>query len=285
MLSRRSEFGALRRVVVRSPEEATRGARHDWRDLGWSSPPDLSAAVREFEGFVRILEDAGAEVLRLEGDALTLDSIYTRDAAVATAGGMILGAMGKPERVGEPEAHGAAYRSWGIDVVGRIEGDGRLEGGDVVWLDRSTVAVGIGYRTNAEGVRQLADLLGDGTEVVPVPLPHGAGPGSVFHLMSMLSPVDRDLAVVHSAPMPVVFRERLLARGTTLVEVAPDEVDALGANVLAVAPRVCVMTEGAPATARRLQAAGCEVIRYAGREISLKGSGGPTCLTRPLERV
>jgi N-dimethylarginine dimethylaminohydrolase len=159
-----------------------------------------------------------------------------------------------------------------------------LEGGDVVWFDDRTVAVGRGYRTNAEGIRQFAESLGPAVGVIIVPLPHCRGPQDVFHLMSILSPVDEQLAVVYSPLMPVPFREWLLERGMRLVEVPEAEFESMGANVLALAPRRVVMLEGNPVTTARLEAAGVEVLTYGGSEISLKGGGGPTCLTRPLTR-
>ena len=141
-------------------------------------------------------------------------------------------------RAGEPAAQGAAFARWGIPVVGRIEPPGRLEGGDVVWLDDRTIVVGRGYRTNDEGIRQLRALLADSIdELVVVPLPHWRGPGDVFHLMSILSPVDHNLAVVYSPLMPVTFHERLAARGIELIEVPDAEFDSMGANVLALSPR------------------------------------------------
>jgi len=179
---------------------------------------------------------------------------------------------------------GEAFESLGLPLAGRIEGAGRLEGGDLVWFDATTCAVAQGYRTNEEGIAQLKTLLGPGVEVVTVPLPHYRGPDDVFHLMSIISPLDADLALVHSPLMPVPFREWLLARGIELVEVAEDELDTLGCNVLALGPRRCLMAEGNPKTRARLESAGCEVLTYDATEISLKGQGGPTCLTRPLVR-
>jgi N-dimethylarginine dimethylaminohydrolase len=215
----------------------------------------------------------------------TMDSLYVRDASIVSDRGAILCRMGKPQRAGEPEAQAAALRAAGLEILGRIEPPGTLEGGDVAWLDERTLAVGRGYRTNDEGIRQLRTLLGDAVdELVVVPLPHWRGPGDVFHLMSIVSPVDRDLAVVYSPLMPVPFREQLLARGITLVDVPAAEFDTMGCNVLAIAPRRCVMVAGNPVTRERLERAGCEVMEYEGAEISLKGGGGPTCLTRPLRR-
>ena len=152
-------------------------------------------------------------------------------------------------------------------------------------LFATTLAVGRGYRTNDEGIRQLQALLGSDVEVVVVPLPHWQGPSDVFHLMSMISPLADDLALVYSPLLPVPFREDLLARGIELVEVPAEEFDSMGCNVLAVAPRVAVAMEGNPETRRRMEAAGVEAHLYSGAEISAKGCGGPTCLTRPLERT
>jgi N-dimethylarginine dimethylaminohydrolase len=193
--------------------------------------------------------------------------------------------MGKPARSGEPQAIGACARAIGIEVCGAIAGDGRVEGGDVLWLDPRTLVVGRGYRTNDEGIRQLRALLGDDVqELIVVPLPHWHGPGECLHLMSLLSPVDRDLAVVYSPLLSVSFREALLARGIELVEVPESEIPSQGTNVLALGPRHCVMLEGNPRTRAALERAGCRVETFPGSDICDKGSGGPTCLARPLVR-
>jgi N-dimethylarginine dimethylaminohydrolase len=161
-----------------------------------------------------------------------------------------------------------------------------LEGGDFLWLDEATAVVGRGYRTNDEGIEQLEILLADtADDLVVVPLPHWKGPSDVFHLMSVISPIDHDLALVYSPLLPVPFREFLLHRGVSLVEVPDEEFESMGCNVLAVAPRVCLVVEGNPVTRRRLEDAGAQVHAYSGEEISLPGCGGPTCLTRPLLRA
>jgi N-dimethylarginine dimethylaminohydrolase len=193
--------------------------------------------------------------------------------------------MGKPERGTEPAAQRRSFESWGVPVIGSIEGPGTIEGGDVFWLDEKTVVVGRGYRTNDEGIRQFAAILGPSIELIVVPLVHWRGVGDVFHLMSIISPVDRDLAVVYSPLMPVPFRETLLDRGVSFVEVPDAEFDSMGANVLALGPRDCVMVSGNPVTEARLRDACAKVATYDGKEISLKGGGGPTCLTRPLSRA
>lgn len=283
-----NEYGPLRRVALRHARDAFGASGKiaaEWRALGYPAPPDRARAAAEFDAFAAILAEAGAAIDWLpRDDGLTLDSIYARDAAVLAPRGVVLCSMGKAARAAEPAALGKACGALGLPLAGAIEGTGRLEGGDVVWLDARTCAVAEGYRTNAEGIRQLGALLGPEVELVAVPLPHYKGPGDVFHLMSILSPLDADLALVYSPLMPVPFRERLLARGLTLVEVPDAEFETMGCNVLALAPRRVLMLDGNPETRRRLEAAGCDVAVYAGSEISVKGAGGPTCLTRPLLR-
>jgi N-dimethylarginine dimethylaminohydrolase len=230
------------------------------------------------------MEKAGAKVEAFSAPGLTLDSIYVRDASIVTPRGAVLCRMGKTDRQDEPAAQRRLFDELGVPVAGAIEAPGSLEGGDVVWFDARTVAVGRGYRTNDEGIRQLRAMVGDHVEVVVVPLPHFRGPTDVFHLMSIISPVDRDLAAVYSPLMPIPFREWLVRRGIGLVEVPDAEFESMGANVLAVGPRRAVLLEGNPITRARLEDAGVEVWTYAGSDISLKGGGGPTCLTRPLVR-
>ena len=284
-----SDVGVLRRVLLKGPREAFRSAEaiaNEWRALSFTAPPDFDRALEEYDAFARAVTMAGAHVDYLPpASGVTLDSIYVRDASVVCDRGVILCEMGKPERAGEPAAQAETLRALGAPIVGAIRAPGRLEGGDVVWLAPRILAVGRGYRTNDDGIRQLRALLGDAIdELIVVPLPHWRGPGDVFHLMSIISPVDRDLAVVYAPLLPVPFRERLIDLGFAFVEVPDEEFDSMGANVLAIAPRRCVMVAGNPLTRARLEAAGAGVVEYAGREISLKGGGGPTCLTRPLAR-
>lgn len=284
-----SEVAPLRRALLRHAREAFGSqatADGAWEALGFTGAPDVARAAAEYDAFASVLETAGAAVEWLpERPGLTLDSIYARDASVVCDRGAVLCRMGKTTRAAEPDAHAAAFRALGIPVLGRIEAPGRLEGGDVVWLDARTVAVGEGYRSDRDGIDQLARLLaGLVDRVIPVPLPHWRGPDDVFHLMSILSPLAEDLALVYSPLMPVTFRSELLERGFRFVEVPDEEFATQGANVLALAPGRCLALEGNPRTRDRLEAAGIEVLTYGGAEISAKGLGGPTCLTRPLER-
>lgn len=285
-----SEVGELRSLVLKHARDAFVSDvvidRH-WQALGYGSRPDLGQAVAEYDALVALLEKLGAQPLFAPGDGTVgLDSIYVRDVAIASDKGIVLCSMGKDARRGEPAALEAALRDAGVPLLGAITGEGRVEGGDVLWLDEGTLVVGRGYRTNDAGIEQLWDLLGDSVEeLIVVPLPHHRGPGDVFHLMSMLSPLDRDLALVFSPLLPVPFRETLLERGMELVEVPAGEFETMACNVLAVAPRRCIALDGNPRTRELMEHAGVEVHLYEGEEISRKGAGGPTCLTRPLLRA
>ena len=280
----------MTRLLLKHPRDAFRDSAsiaRQWRALNFTAPPDLENALAEYERFLAALVDHQISITFLPAtDDTTLDSIYVRDASVVCDRGIILCRMGKPARESEPAAQQIALQATGYPILGTIVPPGRLEGGDVVWLDRRTIAVGRGYRTNDSGIAQLRALLGDAVDqVVVVPLPHWRGSTDVFHLMSVISPIDRDLVVVYSPLMPVPFREFLLDRGMTLVEVPDEEFASMGANVLVTAPRRAVMLTGNPRTRDRLERAGANVVEYEGDDISLKGGGGPTCLTRPLLRI
>jgi N-dimethylarginine dimethylaminohydrolase len=283
-----NEYGRITRIVLKHARDAfvdDRAIDEQWRKLNFTSRPDFGRAITEYDAFARHVEAGGAAIEWLPRDpGTTLDSIYVRDASLVSPEGIILCSMGKATRTGEPEAQARAFAAAGITVFSRITPPGHVEGGDVVWLDSSTLVVGRGYRTNEEGIRQLRTLL-PSREVVVVPLPHWNGERDVMHLMSLISPVDADLAVVYSRLLPVSFREWLLDRGYRLVEVPDEEFDSMGTNVLALAPRRCLMLRGNPRTRTALERAGADVDEYEGREISARGAGGPTCLTRPLLRA
>jgi len=289
-MSAHSESGHLKSVFIKRAKDAfiddAHVAKH-WEALNYLGKPDIQKAFSEYEAFEQVFKDNGTEVLYLPEDAsVNMDSIYCRDAAIATSKGMIICNMGKEGRKNEPLAEQKAFEENGIPVLGVITAPGTIEGGDVAWLDEKTLAVGHTYRTNEEGIKQITALLKPlGVEVITVPMPHYRGPSDVFHLMSVLSPVDKNLAVVYSPLIPIVFRNELIKRGFELVEVPEAEFDSMGCNVLALAPRVCLMVKGNPITKAGLEKAGCKVIEYEGAEISVKGGGGPTCLTRPIDRA
>jgi N-dimethylarginine dimethylaminohydrolase len=291
-----SEYGVqsmiapLRRVLLKHARDAYRDREtvtEGWQPLGYSAPPDLERAVSEYDAFVALLRREVPIIEFLPGDGeTTLDSIYAYDPIVITGSGAIVCRMGKELRRPESAITAAHLERTGMPILGRIEGPGTLEAGDVLWLDARTVAVGSGYRTNDEGIRQLRQILGPAvSELIVVPLPHWRGPEACLHLMSLISLIDVDLAVTFSPLLPVFIREWLIAHGFTLLDVPGDEHPTLACNVLTLSPRRCMMAKGNPVTRRLLENAGAVVIEYDGNEISLKGSGGPTCLTRPLLRV
>ncbi len=289
-MSAHSESGKLKSVFIKRAKDAFIDDAHvskHWESLNYLGKPDIQKAFSEYEAFEQVFKDNGTELLFLPEDAsVNMDSIYCRDAAIATSKGMIICNMGKEGRKNEPFAEQKAFEANGIPVLGVITAPGTIEGGDVAWLDEKTLAVGHTYRTNEEGIQQITAILAPiGVEVITVPMPHYRGPSDVFHLMSVLSPVDKNLAVVYSPLIPIVFRNELIKRGFELVEVPEAEFDSMGCNVLALSPRVCLMVKGNPITKARLEKAGCKVIEYEGAEISVKGGGGPTCLTRPVERL
>ncbi len=284
-----SEYGKIKSLFIKKAADAFVSNQHlaeNWQALNYLGQPNFEAAVAEYGVFENVFKLDGAEVHYLPNDAsVNMDSIYCRDAAIATNAGMIICNMGKAGRMHEPAAERRAFEAAGIPVLGEISAPGTVEGGDVAWLDENTLAVGYTYRTNEEGIRQLTALLNPlGVEVITVPLPHYRGPADVFHLMSILSPVDRDLAVVYSPLMPIAFRNLLISRGYSLIEVPDAEFDSMGCNVLALGPRDCLVVDGNPVTKAALERAGCTVTVYKGEDISVKGGGGPTCLTRPWQR-
>ncbi|MDP6339023.1 MAG: arginine deiminase family protein [Candidatus Marinimicrobia bacterium] len=279
----------IRRVLMKHPRDAYQNqSQVDQQspELNYFGFPDFEKAQTDYETLVSFLESSGAEVHFLPSDNFTsLDSVYTHDPCAVSNGGVILYTMGKEARLSEPKAIASYFESIDVPILGRIEAPGTLEGGDVVWIDERTVAIGEGYRSNAEGIRQFKVLLGNLVdEVISVPLPHWTGPADCLHLMSNLSPIDHDLYLVYSRLLTVPFREYLLSRNISLIEIPDEEYNTMACNVLAVAPRKCIMLEGNPITKKRLEAEGVEVHTYDGSEISLKGAGGPTCLTRPFLR-
>jgi len=284
-----SDIGKIKSLFIKPVKQAFLSDSHIeqyWKSLNYLGKPDFNAAVKEYESFQSVLARHNPEIYFFPEDkTVNMDSVYCRDASIATDRGMIMCNMGKAGRKNEPLAEKRAFEKTGISVLGTITEPGTLEGGDVAWLDEHTLAVGHTYRTNKEGIRQLTDLLKPlDVDVIMVDLPHYKGPSDVFHLMSILSPVDRNLAVIFSPLMPIGFRNILKDRGFGLVEVPEEEFDTMGCNVLAMAPRECLMADGNPKTKMALEAAGCTVRVYKGAEISVKGGGGPTCLTRPIYR-
>ena len=281
--------GKIGEILIKKPEQAFISQQHlkdTYEAYNYLACPDYNEVLKEYETFENIIKANVPNVYYLpESDQTGPDSIYTHDTLKITKKGAVYFPMGKELRKGEPGATRAYLESIGVPTLGVIGGTGKMEGGDVVWMDEHTVAIGRGYRTNDEGIRQFREIVGDLVdEIIVVPMPHGDGEAACLHLMSIISMVDQDLAVVYSKYMPVFFREYLIGRGIELIEVPDEEYDYLGSNVLALGNRKCVVLAGNPVTKERLLAAGAEVFEYTGKNLSYYGTGGPTCLTCPIYR-
>ena len=276
-----SMTGDLRRVLVRRPLPADADA---WEAYAWRARPDVAAAQAEHEAFCLLLEEAGAAVVVAEHDEGNPDAIYTYDPTLVGRDGAVLLQPGKEGRRREPEATAGPLEAAGVPIAARVDLPATVEGGDTVWLDEQTLLVGIGYRTNAAAPLALHDAL-PGVDLVLFDLPHWNGAGEVMHLMSFISPLADDLALVYPRIAPTRLMWLLAERGIDVVEVPDEEFDTMGANVLALGPRRALALEGNDETRRRMERAGVDVVTYRGDEISRKGDGGPTCLTRPLLRA
>ena len=290
------EFGCqdmtkpIKRILIKHPNSAYKTQANideQAKNLNYFGTPNFEQAINDYNKFLNILKSFDIEIHTLPADNKTsLDSIYTHDPCLISNSGVILCSMGKQLRKSEPEMIANYFSSIGIPIAGEITPPGNLEGGDIVWIDDRTVAVGVGYRSNLEGINQLKSILGsDEDTIIPVDLPHWTGPEDCLHLMSNVSPIDSNLFLVYSRLLPVSFRQYLLDRKIELIEVPDEEYDSMGCNVLAIAPKKVIMLSGNLITEQRLKDADVEVHTYDGSEISIKGAGGPTCLTRPFYRI
>ena len=273
--------GTLKRVLVRPPLSEDVGR---WREYGWRAAPDHPAAAAEHEALRGLLAEAGAEVVVSRHDPGNPDAIYVYDPVLVGERGAVLLRPGKDGRRGEPGAIATSLETAGVPIAAELDAPALAEGGDTVWLDEKTLLVGIGYRTNVEAIPALAEAF-PGVAVVAFDLPHWNGAAEVLHLMSFISPLDSDLAVVYPRLAPVRLLHLLAQRNISIVEVPDEEFESQGSNVLALGLRRALALDGNPETRKRMEKAGVDVTVYRGDEISRKGDGGPTCLTRPLLRV
>ncbi|MHB8891543.1 MAG: dimethylarginine dimethylaminohydrolase family protein [Candidatus Limnocylindrales bacterium] len=274
----------LREVLVKAPGAAFSRAFED-PAVGFLRPVDLDAARREHDGLVETLTRLGARVHVLAAETDDPDLVYVFDPILIADGGAILLRPGKPNREGEPAVLEAWTIARGIPTLGRIEAPGTTEGGDTFWLRPDLLCIGRTLRTNADGAWQLANIAGGEGDIHIFDVPFWKGPTELVHLLSVISPVADDVAVVFLPLLPAGLYELLVDLGIRLVEVPEEEYPTLGCNVLAVRPGVVVTAEGNDVTRRRLEAAGCEVHAIPLREVGENGSGGVTCLTRPVLRA
>ncbi|MBV6650157.1 MAG: amidinotransferase [Hoeflea sp.] len=277
----------LKRVIMRAPGDSLRQAKaEDWH---YGPGFDGNRAIEQFGIFAGLVSASGTEIIWIEdsGDGLA-DAMFTHDPSLVTDKGAVILRMGKPGRMAEPDLHEAAYKAGGIPILGRIEAPGSVEGGDCVWVDATTLAVGRGVRTNQAGIEQLGEILAPlGVSVLGFDLPLGNGADACLHLMSVVSPLAEKLALVYAPMLPVAFWQLLKDRGYTLVEAPDDEFAAsngLNLNVLALTPGEVIMVDGFPKTRVLMEQAGCKVTSFNADALCIPCEGGPTCLTRPVWR-
>ena len=287
-MSQLNEYSKISEVAIRSPLSSfinDEKITNEWASLRFHAKPNLKKAIIEYNYFRSLLEEDGIRIIELpSSDRLTLDSIYTRDSILVCDSGLILCNMGRSSRTPEAEENFKTLANKGYKIAGQIKSPGTLEGGDFIWIDNKNAAVGLGPRTNSEGIRQLKEILGPEIDLHIVHLPDPDHPDDVLHLMSIISPLDKDLAVIYKPFMPESFLKWLTKLGIEFVEVSETEYPLMGCNILATAPRSIIMLENLPEIKNKLKKNGCKIRFYKGDEISRKGEGGPTCLTRPLIR-
>ncbi len=282
--------GALKRVLVCSPRSAGWNQPDrisQWQQLGFGHAPDFGTAEAQHAALRRELEKAGAEVIEVPTSPdLSLDAAYAHDASLATDFGLILMRPGKANRIAEGKHQGQLASRLGIPVAGEIKDPGTTEAGDIVWLDSTTLLIGRGYRTNKDGIEQMRAILGPkGVEVISAPLPYGPGPSACLHLMSLISLLDEKTALVDLPWLAVETVEMLKSRGYRFIEIDYSERETLACNVLALGNNRLLAIEENLKTNERMRRAGFDVRTFPGSEICTNGSGGPTCLTRPILRA
>ena len=283
-----NEYSLLTQVAIRSPLNSfltDEKLSNEWQDLRFHAKPELKESINEFIEFRKLLLNNEIKIIDLpQAEGLTIDSIYTRDSILISPKGLILCNMGRASRTPEARDNYEHLKLQGYQIAGEILAPGTLEGGDFIWLSDTKAAVGLGPRTNQNGIDQLRKILGNSVDLHVVPLPEPTHPDDVLHLMSIISPLDKDLVLIYRPLMPVSFIQWLEQLGIKFVEVDEAEYLLMGCNVLATSPRSVIMLENLPRVQQNLHNAGCDVQTYKGIEISRKGEGGPTCLTRPLKR-
>ena len=280
----------IKKILVKHPQEAfinQSTIKNESLRLNYAGVPDYETACSDYENFLQLISTFEIEIHYLPTHKdTTLDSIYTHDPCVVSDKGIILCNMGKKDRTNEPHAVKKYFESINVPILGHIENPGKLEGGDIVWIDKKTIAIGEGYRSNNHGIKQLKTILGNLIEnIITVPLPHWNGKNDCLHLMSNLSPLDHNLFLIYPRLLPVSFIQFLIDRKIELIEVPDSEYDSMGCNVLAIGHKKVIMVDGNSITKNLIEEKGIEVFTYDGTEISLKGAGGPTCLTRPFLRT
>ena len=284
-----SNVSTLKTVLLKNPQAAFKSQKTidlQWQDLNFIDKPDFKKSVMQYENFIDILNDNNVEILYIPEDEITsLDSIYTHDPIFMTPNGAVIGNMGKTQRKPETIMMKNYLNEIGVPILGEIINDATLEGGDVIWIDEKTVTAGLTYRTNNKGIDQLRKILSTiSIEVISVDLPHWNGPVDVLHLMSLISPLNENLFLIYKKLLPISLLKLLKKLDIKTISIADEDYDSLGCNVLPLSTTKCLITSGNDKTFKIIEENGIEVIEFQASEICYKGSGGPTCLTRPIYR-
>jgi len=271
----------LAHVLVRTPTTTGKFVEDGhWRQ------PDLAALITEHEAFTELLTSLGCQVHTAASLDGLVDAVYMHDPMIMTPHGAILLRMAKPIRNPEPKYCGADLVRLGVPILGELTTPAYADGGDKVWLDAKTLLIGHGYRTNTAGIEQIRGLLTPfGVTVCAFDLPHFMGRDAVLHLMSVLSPISHDLAVVYEPLAPVRMLALLESRGISWLAVSESEMMTQGGNILTIRPNVVVLAAGNPEIEARLRGRNVEVHLFHGENVAVRGDGGPTCLTAPLQRL
>lgn len=251
-----------------------------WRDR---TAPDIAKVQAQHAGLVAALEAEGVEVVNVGGSPNDPKAIFTRDQAIAVKGGAVICRMGPVGREpgsgrrGEEAYITRLIASLGMPIIHTIHGTGLLEGGSFCFLNETTAAIGMSYRQNEAGARQMEAVLAEqGVRLIRVPLT-----GHSLHLDGCLVMVDHDKALVNMPRLPYWFLDTLKELGIRPIHVWPTEQQAV--NCLAVRPGRVIIDTGCPRTVERLNAAGVETIEIPYDEIR-KNGGGIHCSTLPLVR-
>lgn len=276
--------GELKKIMIRKPDESFGNA--DPIKWHYTAKPHLANALQEHKQIEDILRKEGVEIIyhdaKLEDKA---DSIFVHDPAIMTDAGAIILRMGKPLRRGEEKAIRDKFKDLDIPILWELQGDATAEGGDILWIDKNTLVIGRGFRTNQKGIDQIRSALKPhGVSVLQFDLPYDQGKEACLHLQSLISLIDHKTAIIYRKLAPVSFVELLEKKGFKLIDLPEDEYVSMGTNVLAIKPNICLALGGNPKTKLALENAGCKVYTYKGTELSYKAEGGPTCLTRPVLR-
>lgn len=289
-----NDVGALRVVLLcRPPDDlATVVDVSKWnseleayadREVGWywrhREPPDLKKMHEQHDRLAGALRDEGVEIAYVSGTVPGhIKSQSTRDQVIAVRGGAIICRMGARLRRGEEAPVTRAVAALGMPILRTINGAGIFEGGSFAMINERTAVVGIGARANAEGARQVEEVLRSlGVELLKVELN-----GYKQHIDGAFVMADLDVAIINPIGLPFWFLEKLKTLKVRTVECQPDD-PPFTVNCLAVRPGRVIMSRTSARTVENLGKAGIEVISLDYEHV-YRGGGGVHCSTAPLVR-